>query len=106
MSNYQTNSSFSNSNDNLRYNSSSISESIESKCHKECLEVKSRTARLRVKPGIDDQQIENAFKYKSNDRLTKLNNQFQHSIDSYLQVIKKHLSKWIFAEQFFSSNKL
>ena len=67
------------------------SPSAECKCQRDVNELKSRTARLRIKPGIDDNEIEHAIKLQSKERFQRLNDQFQSSVDSYLQVLRNIL---------------
>ena len=53
-------------------------------CHRECLELKERTSRLRIKKGISQKDLEHVIQNKASKE--KMNEVFQQAIDSYLQV--------------------
>jgi len=76
--------------DYLRTSEIPTSHNETDRCHRECLDVKARTSRLRIKPGIEESELEHAIKGNSKERIARLNDQFQQSIDSYLQVFTSY----------------
>ena len=59
-------------------------------CHRECLELKERTSRLRIKKGISQKDLEHVIQNKASKE--KMNEVFQQAIDSYLQVQASNFS--------------
>ena len=59
-------------------------------CHRECLELKERTSRLRIKKGISQKDLEHVIQNKASKE--KMNEVFQQAIDSYLQVQRLNFS--------------